>query len=73
MAYLYIIKSMVLRNINKVLIREAEVVQLDQNYKDPMILSSFKFAPITSVDVERSFSIYKHLLTYTAQFYRRKT
>ncbi|KAL4098928.1 hypothetical protein QTP88_023441 [Uroleucon formosanum] len=53
----------VLRNINKVLLGEAEVVQLDQNYKDPMILSSFKFAPITSVDVERSFSIYKHLLT----------
>jgi len=28
-----------------------------------MILNSFKFAPITSVDCERPFSMYKHLLT----------
>jgi len=33
------------------------------NYQDQIILSSFKFASITSVDCERSFSIYKHLLT----------
>jgi len=28
-----------------------------------MNLSHFKFAPITSIDCERSFSIYQHLLT----------
>lgn len=29
----------------------------------PTILSSLKYAPVTSVDVERSFSIYKHILS----------
>lgn len=30
---------------------------------DPSIISKFKFAPITSVDVERSFSSYKQILS----------
>lgn len=53
----------ILRKINKVLLGETEAVELDENYQDSNILSSFKFALITSVDCERSFSIYKHLLT----------
>lgn len=30
---------------------------------DPNIVAKFKYAPITSVDVERSFSAYKNILT----------
>jgi len=29
----------------------------------PTLLNCFKYAPITSVDVERSFSLYKHILS----------
>ena len=29
----------------------------------PNSLNCFKYAPITSVDVERSFSLYKHILS----------
>ena len=29
----------------------------------PHVISNFKFAPITSVDCERTFSVYKDLLT----------
>jgi len=36
-----------LRKINKALLGEAEAVELDENYQDPMILSSFKFGPVT--------------------------
>lgn len=42
----------ILPKINKELL--GEMVQLDE-----MILSRFKYAPITLIDVERSFSIYK--------------
>jgi hypothetical protein len=30
---------------------------------EPGIISAYKFAPVTSVDVERSFSIYKNILS----------
>jgi hypothetical protein len=40
-----------------------EKVQLEDLYQDPTILSCFKYAPITSVDVERSFSVFKNMLT----------
>lgn len=32
-------------------------------YFTPSIVSDMKFAPLTSVDVERSFSLYKHILS----------
>lgn len=35
----------------------------DINTIHPDISGKFKFAPITSVDVERSFSLYKYILT----------
>ena len=36
----------------------------DSNFEiDPAIIPKFKYAPITSVDVERSFSAYKRMLT----------
>lgn len=48
-----------LRKINKILRGDSsEHLEID----DPLILSKFKFAPITSVDVERSFSVYKYIL-----------
>jgi len=53
----------ILRKINKVLLGETEAVELNENYQDPNILCSFKFAPITSVDCERSFPIHKNLLS----------
>lgn len=31
--------------------------------RDPALLSAFTFAPLTSVDVERSFSDYKYILS----------
>lgn len=40
-----------------------ENVQLEDLYQDPTILSCFKYAPITSVDVERLFSVFKNMLT----------
>jgi len=40
-----------------------ENVQLEDLYQDPTILSCFKYAPITSVDVKRSFSVFKNMLT----------
>jgi len=36
---------------------------LDDFNMAPNIISLFKFAPVTSVDVERSFSIYKTILS----------
>jgi hypothetical protein len=53
----------ILRKVNKVLLGEVKAFQLDENYQDPMILSSFKFALITLANVERSFSICKHVLS----------
>ena len=40
-----------------------ENVQLEDLYQDPAILSYFKYAPITLVHVERSFSVFKNMLT----------
>ncbi|XP_060860851.1 uncharacterized protein LOC132938173 [Metopolophium dirhodum] len=51
----------ILRKINSVLL--GENVQLEDLYEDPTILSCFKYAPITSVDVERLFSVFKNMLT----------
>ncbi|KAF0747779.1 DUF659 domain-containing protein [Aphis craccivora] len=52
-----IIKKLETQNmlLYEILLGETEAVELDENYTDPNILSSFKFAPITSVDCERSF------------------
>jgi hypothetical protein len=35
---------------------------------DPHIITNLKYAPITSVDVERSCSIFKHVLSDRRQF-----
>lgn len=47
-----------LKNINSIL--NGQQLQLNANFT-PEQLSCFKFAPITSCDVERSFSKYKYL------------
>jgi hypothetical protein len=49
----------ILRKINSVLL--SKNVQLEDFYQDPTILSCFKYAPITSVDVELSFSVFKNM------------
>jgi len=51
----------ILRKINSILL--GENVQLEDLYQDPIILSYFNYAPITSVDVERLFSVFKNILT----------
>jgi hypothetical protein len=51
----------ILQKINAVL--SGENVQLEDVYQDPKIISCFKYAPTTSVDVERSFSVFKNMLT----------
>lgn len=52
-----------LRTINKILLGEEDTELIENDMMDPKILSSLKFAPITSVDVERSFSSYKTILS----------
>lgn len=49
------------REINKALLGDV----LDEIHHNipAVVVSSFKYVPMTSVDVERSFSIYKHSLT----------
>ena len=49
-----------LDKINKILQGDTTV---DVQEIEPIALSSFKFAPITSVDVERWFSKYKNVLS----------
>lgn len=50
-------------NIKKVIEGEAVIDEnLPQNITNPEIISFFKYAPVTSCDVERSFSKYKNLL-----------
>lgn len=51
----------VLRQINTVLL--GKNIQLNDIYQDPTILSQFKHAPLTLVEVERLFSVFKNLLT----------
>ncbi|XP_022183214.1 uncharacterized protein LOC111042824 [Myzus persicae] len=51
----------ILRKINAVL--SGENVQLEDVYQDPKIISCFKYAPTTSVEVESSFSVFKNMLT----------
>lgn len=51
----------ILRKINAILL--GENVQFEDIYQDPTILNCFKYAPTTSVDVERSFSVFKNILT----------
>ena len=53
--------------IRKVLNGDDDIV-LPEEYKDPEILSAFKFAPITSVDVDRTFSVYNSCLATGAIF-----
>lgn len=48
--------------INKILRLDENSEDLDINL-DVSILTALKNAPITSVDVERSFSSYKHILS----------
>lgn len=50
----------ILSKISKIL--NGEFLDNDDVQLDPDIISNLKYAPITSVDVERSFSTYKHLL-----------
>ena len=55
---------LILKEISK--IHQSEHFDLKSSsikYFSPEMLSSFKYAPITSVDVERSFSAYKHIVT----------
>ena len=55
---------LILKEIAK--IHQGETVDLKSSsikHYFPEMLSSFRYAPITSVDVERSFSAYKHILT----------
>jgi len=53
----------ILRQINAILLGENDSIQLDDIYQDPTILSCSKYAPTTSVNVERSFSVFKNMLT----------
>ncbi|KAF0760951.1 piwi-like protein Siwi [Aphis craccivora] len=46
----------ILQKISSVLL--GEIVQLEDLYQDPTILSCFKYAPITSVDVELPISVH---------------
>jgi hypothetical protein len=39
-------------------------IQLSKNF-NPCSLVNMKYAPLTSVDVERSFNFYKHILSDT--------
>lgn len=48
-----------------------ENIQLDEIYKDQVILSSLKYAP-TSVNIKQSFSIYKHSLTDKSRIFTEK-
>jgi len=55
---------LILKEISK--IHQGENVDLKTSFIKHFsseILSSFKYSPITSVDVERSFSAYKHIVT----------
>ena len=50
-----------LKNIGQVLSGN-NTVQLPENYS-PTMVADLQYSPVTSVDVERSFSIYKNILT----------
>lgn len=52
-----------LRSINQIFLGNGDDKTINEDSWDPQLLSSFKFAPITSVDVERSFSTYKSILS----------
>ena len=49
--------------ISKILNGENESIQLCSEELSPNDMTFFKYAPISSVDVERTFSRYKNLLT----------
>ena len=42
----------------------------DVEEMDPQIVACFKYAPVTSVEVERSFSLFKHLLSDRSQGFK---
>jgi hypothetical protein len=50
-----------LNNIGQILSRN-NTVQLPENYS-PTMVADLQYSPVTSVDVERSFSIYKNIFT----------
>jgi hypothetical protein len=55
---------LILKEIAK--IHQGETVDLKSSsikHFSPKMLSSLRYVPITSVDVEQSFSAYKHILT----------
>jgi hypothetical protein len=55
-----------LKKISKVLLEEAnEELKINLN---PVELASFKYAPITTCDLERSFSQYKSVLRENRRF-----
>lgn len=51
----------ILKNVAKVLNGNNEVQLLDNFW--PAMITDLQYAPVTSVDVERSFSTYKNILT----------
>ena len=52
-----------LQRISRVLLAESERFEEPESELTPSDIANFKFAPITSCDVERSFSIYRHILS----------
>ena len=64
------LKTHVLSSVNKYL--QGDSVDLPQEIS-PEFVSSYKYCSMTSVDVERSFSAYKHILTNRRHKFTRNT
>ena len=56
-----------MKNIRRILEGENDA---DVGDMDPQTVACFKYAPVTSVDVERSFSLFKHLLSDRRQGFK---
>lgn len=56
-----------MKNIGRVLEGENDA---DVGEMDPQTVACFKYAPVTSVEVERSFSLFKHLLSDRRQGFK---
>ena len=56
-----------IKNIGRVLEGDHNA---DVGEMDPQIVACFKYAPVTSVEVERSFSLFKHLLSDRSQGFK---
>jgi hypothetical protein len=50
-----------MKQIGLIISRNNEI-QLPENF-NPCSMANMKYAPLTSVDVERSFNLYKHILS----------